>query len=221
LPAGFLDVLPPSEDLPRPLSPSGASVLIEEARAPVVSNHSPVLDTEAEPVFAFERGLVVHKMLQMLPGLPEAERRAAASRYLDLVAPRWTPDERSKTLEQIEAILGAPRFAPLFGPGSRAEVSVLGELTVRGKQRSISGKIDRLAVTENEVLIVDYKTGRPATIEEVPASYMVQLALYRELLKPLYPGKAISAVLLFTEGPRLVEAPAAAMEHALARLTQP
>ena len=99
----------------------------------------------------------------------------------------------------------------------------MGELTVRGRKRSVSGKIDRLAVTDEAVFIVDYKTNRPAPISlaEVPLSYVVQLALYRALLKPLYPGKKISAVLLFTEAPRLIVLPEAAMDDALARLTQP
>jgi ATP-dependent helicase/nuclease subunit A len=142
-------------------------------------------------------------------------------RYLDLSASTWTSAERQTTLDQVEAILKDHRFAPLFAPGSRAEVAVMGDMVIRGRQRSVSGKIDRLAVTADQVLVVDYKTGRPASIEEIAPSHIVQLALYRELLKPIYPGKAISAVLLFTEGPRLVEAPAEALDHALARLTQP
>ncbi len=54
----------------------------------------------------------------------------------------------------------------------------------------------------------------------MPLSYVVQLALYRALLQPLYPGKQISAALLFTEAPRLIALPEAAMDDALARLTQ-
>jgi len=72
------------------------------------------------------------------------------------------------------------------------------------------------------VLIVDYKTNRPppASFEQVPNAYVVQLALYRALLQPLYPGKAVSAALLFTEAPRLIAVPAEAMDAALVRLTQ-
>ena len=39
------------------------------------------------------------------------------------------------------------------------------------------------------------------------------------LLKPLYPGRSVTAALLFTEAPRLIELPAEAMDDALARLT--
>lgn len=98
----------------------------------------------------------------------------------------------------------------------------MGSLEVKGKKRSISGKIDRLAVTSDTVSIVDYKTNRPApaSLAEVPPAYVLQLALYRALLQPLYPGRAVQAALLFTEAPRLIELPAGAMDDALARLTR-
>ncbi|TIS14168.1 MAG: hypothetical protein E5X00_18540, partial [Mesorhizobium sp.] len=98
---------------------------------------------------------------------------------------------------------------------------IMGSLEVKGKLRSISGKIDRLAVTAETVSIVDYKTNRPApaSLAEVPPAYVLQLALYRALLQPLYPGRTVTAALLFTEAPRLIELPAAAMDGALARLT--
>ncbi|TGT27122.1 hypothetical protein EN812_34515, partial [Mesorhizobium sp. M4B.F.Ca.ET.169.01.1.1] len=96
-----------------------------------------------------------------------------------------------------------------------------GSLEVKGRLRSISGKIDRLAVTPQTVSIIDYKTNRPApkNLAEVPSAYVLQLALYRALIQPLYPGREVTAALLFTEAPRLIELPAGAMDAALARLT--
>ena len=35
----------------------------------------------------------------------------------------------------------------------------------------------------------------------------LQLALYRALLQPLYPGRTVAAALLFTETPRLIALP--------------
>ena len=98
----------------------------------------------------------------------------------------------------------------------------MGSLEVKGRLRSISGKIDRLAVTPEKVSIVDYKTNRPAplSLAGVPPAYMLQLALYRALLQPLYPGRDVTAALLFTEAPRLIELSATAMDDALARLTR-
>jgi ATP-dependent helicase/nuclease subunit A len=54
----------------------------------------------------------------------------------------------------------------------------------------------------------------------VAGAYLLQLALYRALLQPLYPGRPVAAALLFTEVPRLVPLPAEAMDAALARLTR-
>ncbi len=70
----------------------------------------------------------------------------------------------------------------------------------------MSGRIDRLVVTDNEVLIVDYKTLRPAPKDEsqVPAAYLSQLAAYRDAVKAVYPGKAVRCALLWTEGPALL-----------------
>ncbi|RWP34868.1 double-strand break repair helicase AddA [Mesorhizobium sp.] len=221
LPKSLFQPLPPFEDLPRPLSPSGASALIDEARQAVVDTGSPVLDTEAEPGFAVMRGLALHKLLQMLPGIAETERRDAAERYLKRAGAQWPETERDKALASVATILADSRFDQLFSPNSRAEVAIMGSLEVKGKLRSISGKIDRLAVTSGRVSIVDYKTNRPApaALADVPPAYVLQLALYRALLQPLYPGHEVSAALLFTEAPRLIELPPAVMDDALARLT--
>ncbi|AZN97447.1 double-strand break repair helicase AddA [Mesorhizobium sp. M9A.F.Ca.ET.002.03.1.2] len=221
LPKTLFEPLPPFEDLPRPLSPSGASALIDEVKEAAIDTGSPVLDTEAEPGFAVMRGLALHKLLQMLPGIAEGERRGAAERYLKRAGAQWPDAERDKALASVAAILADSRFDQLFASSSRAEVAVMGSLEVKGKLRSISGKIDRLAVTSGRVSIVDYKTNRPApaALADVPPAYVLQLALYRALLQPLYPGREVSAALLFTEAPRLIELPAKAMDDALARLT--
>ena len=222
LPESLFDRPPPFEDLPRPLSPSGASALIEETEEPVISGRSPVLDAEVEPAFAIARGSALHRLLQMLPRLDPAERSQAAERYLARTGRDWDDAQRASALASVLSILDDMRFAPLFSPASRAEVAVMGSLDIRGKARSVSGKIDRLAITDNEVLIVDYKTNAspPTSLEQVPGAYIVQLALYRALLQPLYPGKSVSAALLFTEAPLLIALPTAAMDAALARLTQ-
>jgi ATP-dependent helicase/nuclease subunit A len=211
------------ERLPRPLTPSGASLLIDEAveTGQEAAARSPVLDPDTEPNLAIARGLATHTLLQTLPDMPPAERETAARRYLDRAARDWSAGMAEKTLASVMEIMAAPGFAPLFAPGSRAEVGVMGTLTVRGRERAISGTIDRLAVTADTVRIVDYKTNRvpPRSLAEVPEAYLLQLALYRALLKPLYPGKEVTAALLFTEAPRLIALPGEAMDAALARLS--
>jgi ATP-dependent helicase/nuclease subunit A len=98
--------------------------------------------------------------------------------------------------------LSHPDFAPIFGPGSQAEVPIVG--LVEGQ--ALSGQIDRLVVSDDQVLIVDFKSLRPppATEAEVAPVYLRQLALYRAALSQIYPGRDIRCALLWTEAPRLM-----------------
>jgi len=69
-------------------------------------------------------------------------------------------------------------------------------------------------VTADRVLIVDYKTNRPAPahLDAVPPAYLNQLALYRMVLRKLYPGRIVAAALLWTDSPALMEIPAALLD---------
>ena len=53
----------------------------------------------------------------------------------------------------------------------------------------MSGQVDRLVVTDDAVLIADYKTNRPAPrhVDDVPPAYIAQLALYRAVLAAALP----------------------------------
>jgi ATP-dependent helicase/nuclease subunit A len=70
------------------------------------------------------------------------------------------------------------------------------------------------------VLIVDYKTNRPPPlkIERVAPAYLFQLAAYRLALLEIYPGRAIKAALLWTDGPRIMRVPDAMLDEYSARL---
>ena len=81
----------------------------------------------------------------------------------------------------------------MFAEGSRAEVAIVGRLALPGRPPAlVSGQIDRLVVTPNEVLIVDFKTNHapPTAAAEAPQAYVRQLALYRAVLPQLYPQHA-------------------------------
>ena len=117
------------------------------------------------------------------------------------------PDDHRAWAEEALAVLALPEVAPLFGAGSRAEVSLAGRLPrAGGSDYGVSGRIDRLAVNGDEVLILDFKTNRPppAREEDVPDLYLDQMALYRAGAAKVFPGKRIVCGLLFTDGPRLL-----------------
>jgi ATP-dependent helicase/nuclease subunit A len=183
---------PPEPDPPRPLVPSRPSGAEPPAISPLA----------AHGCDRFRRGLLVHRLLQSLPELPIEEREIAARRFLALPTHGLTAEEQNEIRREILAVLDHPEFAMLFGPGSQAEVPLVGLVG----RHALSGQIDRLVVSEDRVLIVDYKSLRPppATEDEVAPIYLRQLAAYRAALARIYPDREIHCALLWTEGPRLM-----------------
>jgi ATP-dependent helicase/nuclease subunit A len=167
------------------------------------------------------RGVLTHRLLQALPDIPPEGRAEAAQRHLERTAHDFTREERELVLDQVRLVLEDARFSALFSAPSRAEVPIVGRVVRGGLTFAVSGQIDRLAVTGDEVLIADYKTNRPAParIDDVPRPYMRQLALYGAILAQLYPDKIIRAALLWTDVPALMEVPPAVLQSELAVVT--
>ena len=126
--------------------------------------------------------------------------------------------QRSDIIDAAFSVLNDPRFAPVFGPGSRAEAALTGWAPGLPPGVSISGRIDRLVITPDRVLVVDYKTNRPAPdrIEAADPAYVLQLAVYVAVLKRLYPDRAVEAALVWTDGPKLMPVPQVMMDTVLA-----
>jgi ATP-dependent helicase/nuclease subunit A len=99
----------------------------------------------------------------------------------------------------------------------------VGRITAGGRTISVAGQMDRLAITPGGVLIADYKTNRPAPrrADDVPPTYMKQLALYRAVLRLIYPDRPVRAALIWTDVPDLMEISAEGLDRALATLTSP
>lgn len=167
------------------------------------------------PADRFIRGRMLHRLLELLPQIASSQRPAAADRLLARLAPQIPAEERARWRAEALRVLDDPAFAPVFAPESRAEVPVAG--TLGKNSATVSGAIDRLAVTKDRVLIVDYKTNRPppARVEDAPTAYVAQLAAYRALLQEIYPDREISCALLWTYDARLMPVPAALLDHAL------
>ncbi len=142
--------------------------------------------------------------MQSLPDIPAERRADAARRYIERQNTDFSEPERAAIVDGVVAMLGDPRFAALFAPGSRAEVPIVGRIN----GRTVTGVVDRLVVAPDAVLIADYKTNRPAPhslaeTQERYQGYIVQLALYRAVLTRLYPDRPIRAALVWTDIPAL------------------
>ena len=154
----------------------------------------------------FQRGTLVHRMLQFLPNVLPKDRPIAIKRFLSRKSIGLNEHERTDIGGTVLDILEDPQFSKLFTSQSKAEVPLIGTVDMKTGTQVISGQIDRLVVWDNEVLAVDYKTLRmpPKAAENVPVAYMRQMAAYRALLQAIWAGRSIKCALLWTESPCLM-----------------
>jgi ATP-dependent helicase/nuclease subunit A len=124
---------------------------------------------------AAARGEKLHRLLDILPRYEQDQWESLAPGVPDMHA-------------TVRAVMA--QYPWLFGQNTRAEVP-LGTQTV-------AGVVDRLVVTEQEVRIIDYKTDRTVPAQ-VPAIYREQLKTYADIVKDVYPDRAVKAGILWTE----------------------
>ncbi len=167
----------------------------------------------------FRRGEMIHRLLEVLPDLPPAERRAGAARLLAR-ARDLTDDQRAEMTAAAFAVLEDDRFAEVFGPGSVAEAAIAGGAPDLPPDLRISGRMDRMVITPERVLVVDFKTNRPVPdrIEDADRAYRVQMSVYVAVLRALYPGRRVEAALVWTDGPKLMPVPECLIDQTLAEL---
>jgi len=179
------------------------SRLAEQERGPAPSPLAQV-----EGLGRFRRGELIHRLLQLLPDVTPPDRRAAAAAILAR-EPGLTDAQRREMIAAAFAVLDDPVFAEVFGPGSRAEAAVAGTSPRLPAGLAVSGRVDRLLVTAERVLVVDFKTNRPAParIEDADPAYRIQMAVYVAVLEAVFPGRRIEAALVWTDGPRLMPVP--------------
>jgi ATP-dependent helicase/nuclease subunit A len=185
-----------------------------------IGRMAPTGGSPADRQKALERGRLVHRLMQSLPDIPPERRKEAAERFLAKAAQNFDAAAQAEIARKVLAILDDKSFAEIFAAGSRAEVPIVGRIPrPSGEPIPVAGQVDRLAVSGDAILIADYKSDRtvPDKLDDVQP-YVAQLALYRAVLMRIYPGKTVRAALIFTDGPRVFEVPAATMDAALTKL---
>ncbi|MEM7328725.1 MAG: double-strand break repair helicase AddA [Pseudomonadota bacterium] len=195
---------------PQPPMRLAAPSRLTEDRSAVIEPFGP--DRKA----ALRRGRLIHGLLQILPELEPTDHEAVARRFLSRT-PDLSPSEMEEMLAVTLRTLDHPDFRDIFAPGGRSEAAIVG--TLPGGQ-VVNGRVDRLIIQAHQVLIIDYKTDRPApvAVDGVENAYWVQMAAYRAVLQSLYPDRAIRCALLYTDGPLLIELPADELSESLNRV---
>jgi len=151
---------------------------------------------------ALVRGTLLHGFLERFPGLDAADRDNLAQAAPELAA-------------RAAALIADMALAPLFGPDSLAEVG----FALDWNGGLLTGAIDRLVVTPDRVLVVDYKSNVvvPQRPEDVPEGYLRQLGAYAHAAAALYPGRRVEVAILWTESGLLMPLDPEIVRDALAR----
>ena len=149
----------------------------------------------------YKRGTAIHKLLQYISTVPEDNRLKAAEYFLKRELHSFSDTEIHSAVAEVLDL--CEKYKEIFSPNSMAEVPIIGE----DKGKIISAKIDRLVIEPDKVIIVDYKTNRPAAknINEVPDLYLKQLSAYKSLLEKIYPQKKIETYILWTNTCQMME----------------
>jgi len=142
-------------------------------------------DRDAED--ARDRGIRIHLWLQ----------RAAESGAM--------PPGEGEAWEEARAVFANPDLGWIFRPEGiglceapvihRPAPAAAGETEER-----VFGVVDRIVITDREIVVVDYKTHRagPDRVDDLVARHRSQMADYRDALAAALPGRAVRTFLLFT-----------------------
>jgi ATP-dependent helicase/nuclease subunit A len=173
--------------------------------AKIVGGSEDGLEAEA----AKARGVHLHALLEHLPGSTDRE---AEARW---ILPGLPDDVRRDLLAEATAVLNAPDLAQVFAHDALAEVGITAQIN----GQKLDGVIDRLILSDDHVLAVDFKTNAvvPDRAEATPEGLLRQMGAYAAALAQVYPGRRIQTAILWTRTATLMPLPHDIVSAALDR----
>ncbi|KAG1713747.1 ATP-dependent helicase/nuclease subunit A [Nymphon striatum] len=207
----FGDKLPDPKTRQKTLSPSdlgGQKILSGET-------HTDTSD------LALAWGRLVHLLLETLPNVDPTKWKTTAQTLIKNQPDVGLIPDHNTLIDEAIATLTAPNLAWLWTDGL-AEVPISATLPSLDDRR-IFGIIDRLIITETDVIAVDYKTNRavPQLPKETPNGLARQMGAYRDALGQIYPNHRIRTLLLWTKTNTTTELSNATLDAALKAVTTP
>ncbi|MFT6346281.1 MAG: ATP-dependent helicase/nuclease subunit A [Myxococcota bacterium] len=176
------------EDIRKPSKKNLDKIISKEFSSEVIFPSKVNLDKNQIDQHQADFGKTIHKILELLFNLkikkPE-ERRDFVKNYL---SNKGLPGEQMVQINRKIYDVFAEFSDLLTNEKGRAEVPIIAKID--GK--TISGKIDRLIIEDNQALIIDFKTGKIN-----PEKYQTQMDLYEKALKKLYPEKNIQSQIIW------------------------
>jgi len=141
---------------------------------------------------ALNYGTLVHELLEHLTGAEPAD----INQIVTAIAGNQSSELVEMAKAEVTNVLSAPHLSHIFANGGLSEVTISAQVG----DRRIHGAIDRLVVSDSEVLAIDYKSNRivPDTPDNCPEGLKRQMGAYAHALASVYPGREIKTAILWT-----------------------
>jgi len=149
-----------------------------------------------------QRGIWLHALLQHLttthfplpPGEGLRVREHSSPQRAELQQRLAIPSDEMESLwQQAQYILNAPHLARFFDAAQyRSAYNEMPYLNANGELK----RIDRLVEFDDEVWVLDYKSGD----SEEAARYQAQMLEYQTAMQLVHAGKTVRCALVFTDG---------------------
>lgn len=146
---------------------------------------------------ARQRGIIIHEMLNYLSS---TENPRLEDFTLRLAALPVTTDELANWWQECQHLLRDDTLQQYFALSSEARAYNEVPISYQDGNKVIAGVIDRLLVTNNSAIVIDYKSHQASTAAyaEIANHYQSQMQLYAQGVKKLWPDKKIIPVIIFT-----------------------
>lgn len=148
------------------------------------------------------KGSIIHKILEQINYINPKEHDIFINTFISSQTD-LSKEEQADIKQNINNIVKNQKFNFLFNTNTLNEVSLSGSIEQDGIIQLVSARVDKIIISEHEIIIVDYKYSKKK--KSIPVAYEKQIKLYKNLLKDIYPNHNIIGYLLFSQSAEIVE----------------
>ncbi|WP_265022029.1 UvrD-helicase domain-containing protein [Wolbachia endosymbiont (group A) of Icerya purchasi] len=135
----------------------------------------------------YARGLIIHSILQYMPKIEKERRKNWVRKYLDNIS-----EDKDEIYSKILAF--NEKYGYLFDLEGKSEITLSG--TIDGK--SVLVRLDRLCITQDKAIIIDYKSHRNVSVSLLN-EIKKQMLIYKTLVQEIYLNKQVECVVIWVE----------------------
>ena len=202
-----VEAMPSWLGVPAPSDPASPILLPSRLSGESDGIHSHEKPKSCDRYKARATGILIHRLLEVLPQLPAAERLSAANAIASAFAGELAAREREFAIESALATVASQIFV---GRQEQALAEAGIAVTIQdhlGQRRGIiTGQVDRILFDGPDIHILDYKSGAVHG-DAGDSPHYLQLAAYKLALSRLYSNNAnIKSALLSTGSMEMLQA---------------